>query len=74
MSSWVVLGLVVRQVSSSWVPVQAEHLQGFFTSGPEEAHVPRLASLALHVFVAHTVGCGVVGLDGCFSLKVAHLD
>ena len=54
------LGLVVRQVSSSWAPVHAEHLLGFLASHPKEAHVPRLASLALHVFV--TTNCTILKL------------
>ena len=59
MCSWVVLGLVVRQVSSSWAPVHAEHLLVFLASHPKEAHVPRLDLLVLHVFVTCTVPCAV---------------
>ena len=69
-----VLGLVVCQVSSSWAPVHAEHILGFLASHPEEAHVPRLASLALHVFVTYTVRSGVIGSDGCLALRMAHLN
>ena len=69
-----VLGLVVAKVSCTWAPVHAEHLLGFSTSETEKAHVPRLASLALHVIVANTVRCGVVSLDVCLALRVAHLD
>ena len=69
-----VLGQVVGQVGGTWAPVHAEHLLQFLTSHPEEAHVPILASLALHVFVTYTVLIGVVGLDGCLTLMMAHLD
>ena len=55
---------VIGEVGGSWALVYAKHLLGFLASYPEEAHVPRLASLAQHVFVTYTVRGGVVRLDG----------
>ena len=69
-----VLGLVVAKISCTWAPVHAEHLLGFSTSETEKAHVPRLASLSLRVFVTYTVRSGVVSLDGCLALRMAHLN
>ena len=69
-----VLGLEVGQVGCTWAPIHAEHLLRFLALHPEEAHVPRLTLLALHVLVAHTLGCGVVRLDGCLALRVVHLN
>ena len=69
-----VLGEVVCQVSSSWAPVHAEHLLGLLASHPKEAHVPKLASPALHVFVTYTVRSVVVGLDGYLALRMADLN
>ena len=74
MSSWVVLGLVVPEVSTSWASVHAEHLLEFLASHPKEAHVTRLASPALHVFVTYTVRSVVVGLDGYLALRMADLN
>ena len=54
--------------------VHTEHLLGLSASWPEKTHVPGFALLELHVVVDNTVGCGVIGLDGCLSLRVAHLD
>ena len=65
---------VVSQVGSAGAPIDTEHLLRFLASYPKEAHVPRLASFALHVVVADAVRCGVVYLDGCLSLRMAHLD
>ena len=65
---------VVGQVGGTGTPVDTEHLLRFLASYPKEAHVPILASFALHVLVADTVHCRVVCLDGCLSLRMAHLD
>ena len=46
---------IIGEVSGSWAPIYATHLLGFLASHAEEAHVPRLASLALHVLVTDTV-------------------
>ena len=50
---------IIGEVSGSWLAVYAEHFLRFFTSHPIKAHVPRLASLALHVIVTHTMRSGV---------------
>ena len=73
-SSWVVLGEVVCQVSSSWAPGHAQHLLRFLASHPKEAHVPRVVSVALHVIVTYTMHSGGVRLDGCLALRMAHLN
>ena len=65
---------IIGKVSGSWAPVYAKHFLRFLASHPEEAHVPRLASLALHVLVIDTVRCGVIRLDGCLPLQMAHLN
>ena len=65
---------IIGEVSSSWSPVYTEHFLRFFTSHPIKAHVSRLASLALHVVVEHTVGYGIIGLKGYLALGVTHLD
>ena len=65
---------VVGQVGGAGAPVDAEHLLRFLASHPKEAHVPRLASFALHVLVADAVRCGVVCLERCLSLRMAHLN
>ena len=65
---------VVGQVGSTGAPVNTENLLRFLASHPKEAHVPRLASFALHVAVADTVCCRVVCLDGCLSLRMTHID
>ena len=65
---------MIGEFSGSWSPVYAEHFLRFFTSHPIKAHVPRLASLALHVIVAYTMRSGVVSLDICLSLRMAHLN
>ena len=74
MSCWVVFREIIGEVSSSWSPVYAEHLLIFFTSHPIEAHVPRLASLALHVIVTYTSRSGVVSLDGRLPSRMARLN
>ena len=65
---------LVGQVGSTGTPVDTEHLLRFLASHPKEAHVPRLASFALHVLVAYTFRCRVVRLDGCLILWVTHLN
>ena len=65
---------IIGEVSGSWSPIYAEHLLRFFTSHPIKAHVPRLASLALHVIVTYTMRSGVVSLDGRLPLRMAHLN
>ena len=65
---------ITGAVSGSWLPVYAEHFLRFFTSHPIKAHVPRLASLTVHVIVTYTMRSGVVSLDGRLSLRMAHLN
>ena len=65
---------IIGEVSSSWSPVYAEHFLRFFTSYPVKAHVPRLASLALHVIVTYIMHSGVVSLDGRLPLWMSHLN
>ena len=65
---------VVDQVGDTGASLDTEHLLRFPASHPKEAYVPRLASFALHIVVADAVRCGVVCLDRCLSLRVAHLD
>ena len=43
---------IISEVSGSGSPKDTEHFLRFFASHPIKAHVPRLASLALHVIIA----------------------
>ena len=65
---------IIGEVSGSWSPVYAEHFLRFFTSHPTKAHVPRIASIALHVIVTYTMRSGVVSLGGRLSFWMAHLN
>ena len=65
---------VVGNVGCTGTPVDTEHLLRFHASHPKEVHVPRLASFALHVLVAHTLRRRVVCLDGCLALRIRLLD
>ena len=64
----------MQRISDNVPPVYAEHLLRFFTSHPIKVHVPRLASFALHGIVTYTMRSGVVRLDGCLPLRMAHLN
>ena len=44
---------LVGQVGGPGTPVDTEMFLRFFAPHPKEAHVPRLASFALHVLVAY---------------------
>ena len=74
MSSRVIFFEIISEVSGSGSPIDAEHFLRFFASHPIKAHVPRLASLALHVIITYTMGSGVVRLDERLPLRMAHLN
>ena len=48
-------GEIIGEVSCSGSPKNVEHFLRFVASHPIEAHVPRLASLALHVIIANAM-------------------
>ena len=65
---------IISEVSGSGSPKDTEYFVRFFASHPIEAHVPRLASLALHIIITYTIGSGVVRLDGRLPLRMTHLS
>ena len=67
-------GEIVSEVSGSGSPKDTEIVLRFFASHPIEAHVPRLASLALHVIITYTMRSGVVRLGGYLALRMAHMN
>ena len=46
----------------------------FLASHSDAAHIPRLASRALHIVVADTIRCGVAHFDRCLTLQMAHFN
>jgi hypothetical protein len=71
---WMVLGPVIASIVGAWAPVDAELFLGFVVAEPVVTHVHGLGGFGLD-FVGYNPICrGVVGLDWCGWLRMAHFD
>jgi hypothetical protein len=66
-------GKIVGLVVGYWMPGVAELALGVTAPQPVESHVHCFGASWLNVVGDDTMGCAVVGLDGCGRLLVAHL-
>ena len=72
MAGWVMLREVVGKIELARSPIEAELFEGFPVAEPVETHVHGLRALRLDLAVDDSLGRGIVGLNWCGGLLVAH--
>jgi hypothetical protein len=72
MGDGMVLGVIIREVSFSWCPINVELFLLDSVAYPVESHVDSARSLLLDVVIGDATRCRIVGLDRCWWLWVAH--
>ena len=69
---WMVLGEVICKIVSALAPINDELALADSVCDPVEFHIYALGATLLDGAVDDTGSDGVVGLDGCGGLRVAH--